>query len=491
MYQETICLSSKSVQSILQITIKELFTENIFADVTLVSDDQIQIPAHKFVLSAGSPTLKNLLLNNPHPHPLIYMRGVKQQELQSILQFIYLGEARIYQDRIKEFLDVAVDLEIKELCKDYVSEEALGQKPTDNFNHDDEFLDVTMDLDIKDLCKGVVSEQALGQTPTDNSSHDDEFFNVGETRIYQDRINEFLDVAVDIETKELGKDYVSEQAHGQTPIDNSNQDDSAHTDRDDTEYKSVKTSSTIDKLLKADSPEPDDSKDKKEDSQRLYKCKDCNTAYGSKTALNNHAKSKHLGFKLSCNQCEYQTTWQSNLKAHQESKHEGVRYSCNQCEYKATAQSNLKAHKKSKHGYVRYSCIQCEYKATTQSSLKVHQESKHEGVGYYCNQCEYKAITQSVLKLHRESKHEGVRYSCNQCVYEATTQSNLKAHQESKHEGIKFCCNQCDYQTTWKGELKRHQESHEGVTYFCNQCEYQSTLSKYLKMHKKSKHGDV
>ena len=39
MEQETFCLSSKSFQSQLQTTLKELFTENTFADVTLVSDD--------------------------------------------------------------------------------------------------------------------------------------------------------------------------------------------------------------------------------------------------------------------------------------------------------------------------------------------------------------------------------------------------------------------------------------------------------------------
>ena len=86
MEQETFCLSAKSFQSLLQTTLKELLTENIFADVTLVSDDHIQIPAHKLVLSACSPILKNLLLNNPQSHSLIYLQGVKQQELRSILQ---------------------------------------------------------------------------------------------------------------------------------------------------------------------------------------------------------------------------------------------------------------------------------------------------------------------------------------------------------------------------------------------------------------------
>ena len=44
--------------------------------------------AHIYVFSAFSPVLKNILLNIPHPHPLIYIRGVNQQELDSILQFI-------------------------------------------------------------------------------------------------------------------------------------------------------------------------------------------------------------------------------------------------------------------------------------------------------------------------------------------------------------------------------------------------------------------
>ena len=69
MEHESICLSSNSFQAQHQASLKELFTENIFADVTLVSDDQIQIPAHKFILSAFSPVLKNILLNIPIPTP--------------------------------------------------------------------------------------------------------------------------------------------------------------------------------------------------------------------------------------------------------------------------------------------------------------------------------------------------------------------------------------------------------------------------------------
>jgi hypothetical protein len=62
------------------------------------------------------PSLKNLLLANPHPHPLIYLRGVKQHELQSILRFIYLGEARLYESNIELFMEASKDLQIKQLA---------------------------------------------------------------------------------------------------------------------------------------------------------------------------------------------------------------------------------------------------------------------------------------------------------------------------------------------------------------------------------------
>merc|ERR1712212_1429039 len=86
-----------------------------FTDVTLVSDDQIQTPAHKVVLSACSPVLKTLLVNNPHSHPLLYLRGIKQTELQAILKFMYFGETQIFENRINDFVSVAKDLEIKEI----------------------------------------------------------------------------------------------------------------------------------------------------------------------------------------------------------------------------------------------------------------------------------------------------------------------------------------------------------------------------------------
>ena len=45
-------------------SIRYIYIDKQYADVTLVSDDQKQFKAHKIVLSACSPVLKTMLLEN-------------------------------------------------------------------------------------------------------------------------------------------------------------------------------------------------------------------------------------------------------------------------------------------------------------------------------------------------------------------------------------------------------------------------------------------
>ena len=95
-----------------------------FTDVTLVCDDQREIHAHKVVLSACSPVLKTILQRKDYGIPVVYLKGIKFPEMESILQFMYLGQTTVEQQRITSFLDVAKNLEVKEL-----SENIKVQKP--------------------------------------------------------------------------------------------------------------------------------------------------------------------------------------------------------------------------------------------------------------------------------------------------------------------------------------------------------------------------
>ena len=89
--------------------------DNDFADVTLACEDGKQFEAHKVVLASSSPFFQNLLKRNNHAHPLIYMRGLKSEDLEAIIDFLYCGEANVYQENLDSFLTIAEELQLKGL----------------------------------------------------------------------------------------------------------------------------------------------------------------------------------------------------------------------------------------------------------------------------------------------------------------------------------------------------------------------------------------
>jgi hypothetical protein len=96
---------------------KELLKEQEFADITLVSNDDIQLKAHKVILSSCSPVFKNLLLRNPHSHPLIYLSEINQNTLRALVQFMYTGQVEVEQMCLDEFLNMAQKFRIRGLEK--------------------------------------------------------------------------------------------------------------------------------------------------------------------------------------------------------------------------------------------------------------------------------------------------------------------------------------------------------------------------------------
>ena len=99
------------------------FRENIkyafgnFNDVTLVCEDGQHVEAHKVVLAASSPFFQKLLGRNKHPHPLIFMRGVKFDDLSAIVDFLYRGEANVYQESLDSFFAISEELQLRCLMK--------------------------------------------------------------------------------------------------------------------------------------------------------------------------------------------------------------------------------------------------------------------------------------------------------------------------------------------------------------------------------------
>ena len=270
-------------------TLREMMTSTEFADVTLVTDDKQQIRAHRNILSACSPVFKSILqIDCKNANPVIYLRGIQHSEMESIMQFIYLGESRFSEDRMGEFLLVSKNLEIKELSNGMImNNQTVSNEIKDE--HGEVFLkpfneDIENDIQtippksirskIRQGTTGVVSEDAKFKC-----QDCEKVFNSNNALWYHTK------------SKHEGLKYACNQCDFQAT---QKCNLTAHIQ---SKHKNFK-----------------------------YACNQCDYQAVYQKHLTQHIESVHEGIKIkyACNQCDYQATTQSNLTQHIQSKHEGV-----------------------------------------------------------------------------------------------------------------------------------------------------------------------
>ena len=83
-------LEWKNYESISSSSFKNLYDDDLFTDVTLACEGNKKIEAHKVILSACSNFFQEILKDNEHPHPLIYMQGI-DKKLSNIAQKVYVS----------------------------------------------------------------------------------------------------------------------------------------------------------------------------------------------------------------------------------------------------------------------------------------------------------------------------------------------------------------------------------------------------------------
>ena len=88
---EKFCLRWNDFETNISTAFREIREEKDLFDCTIAVGTR-QLQAHKLILSACSPFFREIFKQNPHQHPLLYMRGVNFTDLQSVLTFMYQGE---------------------------------------------------------------------------------------------------------------------------------------------------------------------------------------------------------------------------------------------------------------------------------------------------------------------------------------------------------------------------------------------------------------
>lgn len=101
---------------------RDLRDNDEMLDVTIMSDGRT-FRAHKLVLSACSPMFKAMLKKAsnkgglPFLQPIVFLHGVRHEDIEAILDFMYNGEVSVSQEDLQSFLTVAEDLRVRGLTK--------------------------------------------------------------------------------------------------------------------------------------------------------------------------------------------------------------------------------------------------------------------------------------------------------------------------------------------------------------------------------------
>ena len=109
---DTFCFSWNNFEQNLSSAFQQLRNNNDFLDVTLVSEEGDHLSAHKAILSTSSDFFQEILTKANHTNPLLFLSGFNFKVLTAVLDFIYNGKVKLYQEEVDMFLESAQKLKI-------------------------------------------------------------------------------------------------------------------------------------------------------------------------------------------------------------------------------------------------------------------------------------------------------------------------------------------------------------------------------------------
>ena len=148
---------------------KQVQSSKDFTDVTLVTEDGITTESHRIILAAGSQFFQRIFggLNEPtrtHAHPLIYLKGVKSEELVLLLDFLYCGATSVPQDSVQSFLELASNLGVKGLMIEPSSSVVSEKGDKDDTDRNLE-IEQNIEEDVDMVKKNIKEEFGISKDP--------------------------------------------------------------------------------------------------------------------------------------------------------------------------------------------------------------------------------------------------------------------------------------------------------------------------------------
>ena len=386
MYVDQITYNCNTFEDDLLESRKELFLRRQFADVTLVSDDMVPFPAHRTVLSSSSKLLKSLFEVTNEPRQVLFLKGVSQIHLQSILKFIYLGETSVRADQVKDFSAAVNELGIDKLKIDDSNTVQTAERKQDTkklvekldflspFEETSNFKDVKVDcknldfLETENSCEkdGDPSEASKEKNYTleEDTDFKSEIIQNNESEAKfskndSDDINLFLKEAslqLFHSTTEDEEDKLQDKTE--------NGDDSADGSKNDLTEAQRKRKELY---LKRKPEEPSE-------------CSVCARVFTTQRSMQRHHKSIHELYQIECEECGKKFGMRDTLNVHIKAVHRNFKYKCDICGVETKTPKAIANHKKREHPLPM--CETCSIQFDTVSEFNVHVQKEH--IEKYC-----------------------------------------------------------------------------------------------------------
>ena len=238
-------------------------------DVTLVCDDE-EVQAHKVILAASSCFFKSIMKRNPHTNPLIYMRGVKMEDMRALLDFIYIGQTSVSQDNVKSFLKLGEELGVTGLV-----EEKLENKEEEGKRGQEEsvFQNETLMNQIENLQRLEVKLEERSSSETEKDADDSMLILQEDPKENEHDTTEVTDIGEKLSD----------------PLPNSSAEPISTTKR--------RNSLTL-------------------NSGRIFECSKCDKFYKAKQNLKRHEETHMDGLEYKCTGCEMIMKTKNALQTH-------------------------------------------------------------------------------------------------------------------------------------------------------------------------------
>jgi len=286
-----------------------LRNEGELYDVTLACDDD-QVEAHKMILSASSGFFKTILKRNPHAHPLLYLKGVKIQNLRSLLDFMYLGKANVAQDQVETFLKLGEELDVKGLVSNQQGEDNQTRFINENITKAEHNIEtrgltkksIQLPKEVRKEITEIITykpEKHLDTTFDKTEPKLDETFEKTEPKLDEtfEKTEPKLDETFDQTGYKFDKTFEKTEHQLDETFSNMNVSKSDLTDSND------QAESLMERTM-------DD------DGQAVWQCSACNKVSRTRNNLKKHVEIHITGLSFSCKFCDKVWKTRNSLNTH-------------------------------------------------------------------------------------------------------------------------------------------------------------------------------